>query len=555
MPSFFSSIADKAQNALNQTPLAGSSGFHGSRTLENLSHQLRTFQQQYSSSTTPVQKIITSGKGIAIDFDSLSHDAQAHSKELYLWGQAEKDDLKDVSDRLAWLNFVHGSLAHTLAEHINTSRAPFKALRAAEAQVAPRRAMRANLENQINKLENENKAGSHQRLGDLRVQLHKVEMDDENAEKEIELLKRKALAESESAKWAAIREYAEKVVLLSQAADAIIPELPSVPPTKEQPYTGAQATASVRASMQKALDQYRPNSLDLVLSKPTEAEVKRSDTRSFGETHANELSQIGAHGPEIQSSLPVTPPSQSSSGSYAPPAGPPPQHHAISSSQSLKAAPVNVSTSPSPPSHASSPPTHTPPLNPATLNQSPAPIPVDAQSKQSAVASPDPSDSSTNVPAVLPTVAETGVPKSAGPGGPGPATGSLLDLKAEGKKPQSQASPAPQSDLPGYNTEAPKWESAEEEKKRLEREERERILAYTQQSPGAGAPPATGTSPSVHEDTKPKQESAEEEKKRLEREEREKVLRDGGSGGPGGPPHHDGPDGDSDLPPYEEFTA
>ena len=47
------------------------------------------------SSATPVQKIITSQKGISIDFDSLSRDTHSHSKELYLWGQAEADDIKD----------------------------------------------------------------------------------------------------------------------------------------------------------------------------------------------------------------------------------------------------------------------------------------------------------------------------------------------------------------------------------------------------------------------------------------------------------------------------
>lgn len=30
-----------------------------------------------------------------MDYDSVSRDAQAHSKELYTWGQTETDDLKD----------------------------------------------------------------------------------------------------------------------------------------------------------------------------------------------------------------------------------------------------------------------------------------------------------------------------------------------------------------------------------------------------------------------------------------------------------------------------
>lgn len=50
-----------------------------------------------TSSTSPVQKIVTTQKGIALDLDSVSRDSHAHSKELYLWGQTEDGDLKDGS--------------------------------------------------------------------------------------------------------------------------------------------------------------------------------------------------------------------------------------------------------------------------------------------------------------------------------------------------------------------------------------------------------------------------------------------------------------------------
>lgn len=79
-------------------------------------------------------------------------------------------------------------------------------------------------------------------------------------------------------------------------------------------------------------------------------------------------------------------------------------------------------------------------------------------------------------------------------------------------------------------------ESAEDEKKRLEREDRERLLR---------SEPSRTASTSRHE-------SAEDEKKRLEREERERVLRAGGTqGGPPGPnvPDPDVDDGDGSTPP------
>ena len=47
------------------------------------------------SSVTPVQRIITTQKGIALDYDGLAGDTQAHSKELYMWGQSEEADIRD----------------------------------------------------------------------------------------------------------------------------------------------------------------------------------------------------------------------------------------------------------------------------------------------------------------------------------------------------------------------------------------------------------------------------------------------------------------------------
>jgi hypothetical protein len=109
--SFLSSFADKAQSAINQTPLAGhipgtsapdqpsanqsaAQGGHRSVTMEALQHQIRSIGQQYTT-TTPVQRIITSEKGVAIDCDALARDAKAQSKELYTWGQTQPEDLKD----------------------------------------------------------------------------------------------------------------------------------------------------------------------------------------------------------------------------------------------------------------------------------------------------------------------------------------------------------------------------------------------------------------------------------------------------------------------------
>jgi hypothetical protein len=59
---------------------------------------------------------------------------------------------------------------------------------------------------QITRIENEHPKGNEKRLADLRDQLRKAEADDQNAEREVEIMKRKAVRESEQVKWDALRE-------------------------------------------------------------------------------------------------------------------------------------------------------------------------------------------------------------------------------------------------------------------------------------------------------------------------------------------------------------
>lgn len=312
-------------------------------------------------------------------------------------------------------------------------------------------------------------------------------------------------------------------MLLAHASVPILSALPSVPPTPSEPYTGASATAAARASLQHVLDNYKAGLLNVPPHTLGASDLSRSDTRSFGETHASELSSIASDPTgSIRSTIPVTPP----------PAGRPQPVQLHDSS-----VPQQQNTPPK--SDASLGRLASPPINPQVLNSDPAPIPIPGTASISSVSAPDPS--------LHPTIAETGVPVSAGKNGPGPASGSLHDIKAASPTagPRSGGLPGNETHDLGFG-QAPsggfgqpssggpgapaKWESAEEEKKRLQREERERILAQ----------PA------------PAHESAEEEKKRLEREERERVLNAGGSNiarddstKKGGP--------DEDLPPYQDI--
>lgn len=111
-----------------------------------------------------------------------------------------------MTDRLAYLNFVKGSLASSLAIKLNEARSPLKALRDAEAALAPKRNIRAGMQLRIRKLEHSQDKIAERQIAELSDQLARAEKNDEPQEKEILLLKRKAIRDSEQAKWDAVRE-------------------------------------------------------------------------------------------------------------------------------------------------------------------------------------------------------------------------------------------------------------------------------------------------------------------------------------------------------------
>lgn len=263
------------------------------------------------------------------------------------------------------------------------------------------------------------------------------------------------------------------------------------------------------------------------------SDLGRSDTRSFGESHASELSSISSDITSgTQPGIPLTPP-PTANRPLASQTHPPSAFKAGDSTSSV-------------------PEKSSPPINPSNLNQTPAPIPNAGISSPAAPVPIVASDPVVNLPAVTPTVAETGVPVSAGPSGPGPASGSLRDIKAASPNAGPQSGGLSGNEQGGDSFGSPAaigaassmYETAEEEKKRLQREDREKVLAQPQPitatttATASPSPPATSDKP---------YETADEEKKRLEREDRDKILRQGG--GAAG----DSSKKDDDLPPYQDY--
>ena len=294
-------------------------------------------------------------------------------------------------------------------------------------------------------------------------------------------------------KLTGIYQYGNKLVLLAGAAEQLLNVLPSTP----GPYHGQQQTAAVRAALQRALDSgYAPPTEHLPVNIGT---VSADDHKSFGETHAHELSQITNNGHYDAYSRPQTPKLPTSTQSDAHPINPGALNNAPASIPPPTMNPNTYSPpSTSPPLPTSQPKHYNPPAD-APKSYAPPSAPLgEPISYTTPLAVPPSHVEATNAP----TVAETGIPVSAGAEGPGPAQGSLA---YGGEHDQSVPRPAV-----GYGAGTGEAET----------------LPPTYVGPTAGSQEvnlhASGT---IKRPLETHHESAEEEKKRLEREERERVLR------------------------------
>lgn len=127
---------------------------------------------------------------------------------VYIY-DADRDNLQRsrssiVTDRLAYFQYVQGSLAASLAEKLDAARVPLKSLRDKEDSLAVRKNTRNDYEQRIAKLELS--SGNEKKINDLEELLQRAYVEDDPLEKEVQLLERKAIKDSEKAKWEAIRE-------------------------------------------------------------------------------------------------------------------------------------------------------------------------------------------------------------------------------------------------------------------------------------------------------------------------------------------------------------
>ncbi|GAA5971052.1 hypothetical protein JCM8115_006131 [Rhodotorula mucilaginosa] len=470
LSSFISRAADKLPPVSSLPHLARQQGVK----LDPRQHQ----------ETLQLQLLIKSLSGVAHDQTSLARQQQQYSKDLFLWSKDDRgDDVVDICDRLAYLAFKSGEVEQAAARKMEESRIVLKDIRNFENDLVPRRRNQHNIATRIATLQKEVAAATSKKsdrkyedqIVKLQAELQAVAAENLTFETSFSVLKRTKLHEAFSLQFEAQKELGEKLALIAGYGKLLLQGMETDGTGPD--YSGKERTARVKAELEEALAKWTPSPMPQLKAHGdgSSALLDRSDTRSFGDTHASVLSETPADDTRSETSAAIAhatvtrshphvahPPPLATLTSEAefdfaavreekaaaPPPLPPHPTSATTTSTS------NLSIPPPLPARNLSPTSPTfggigggsgRPGSPGQgINLSPTPRPQ-SSSSSSQLASPPtlrahpvPPEYGTDSAPRDPTVAETGDPKL---GTGGPATGVLRPRRSSAASPPTATSP------------------------------------------------------------------------------------------------------------------
>ncbi|PLW06431.1 hypothetical protein PCANC_23545 [Puccinia coronata f. sp. avenae] len=301
--------------------------------INNLRQFQATYDPRQAAETLKLQLLIKAQKSLVIDSEGLARDSHMLSKQLYLWACDEPDHaLKDVGDRLAYMNYQLGDLQQQYAQKMETSRSDLKEIRNLENELLKLRDREKSLQNQLNKLlqDGRAKAETSEKISSLTAERAGVIQKVQETEAMIPDHKRRLIQSSYRTQFQALREMGDKLMIISQFGDLLLDQLD--PDHPHLPYTAHHRTAQIKGAASQILNDYngpvfsKPNNdlANFQFDSPAQisegsSSLHRTDTRLFGETHHHVLAE-GANDPHgashagTSSNVNTTRPSTSTAG-------------------------------------------------------------------------------------------------------------------------------------------------------------------------------------------------------------------------------------------------
>ncbi|GAA5823092.1 hypothetical protein JCM10212_005718 [Sporobolomyces blumeae] len=241
--------------------------------------------------TLQLQLYIKSVRNVGTDLAALARDSSVASKNLFLWAKDDPGaDIVDIFDRAAFLQFKTSEIEQAAAAKVEEARVLLKDIRNFENDLSNRRKNRANLDTKLQKERDKHSKGKNtEQIHELSTELAQADAEIKTFEESFEALKRQKLHESFSIQMQAQKELGEKLAIVAGYGELLIQGMETDGISND--YHGKDRTASIKADLEESLLSWQPSSVPTLSNRGSS--LQHSDTRSFGATHADQLSQLG----------------------------------------------------------------------------------------------------------------------------------------------------------------------------------------------------------------------------------------------------------------------
>ncbi|GAA5930379.1 uncharacterized protein JCM15063_004790 [Sporobolomyces koalae] len=285
---------------MSEQPSKGSQLLASGKELFNkLPKDLNALRQQTTpllyrhEDTLKLQLYIRSQRGVTDSLSALSRNSQLASKNLFVWTQQDDQgaDISDVFDRAAFLQYKSSEVHAEAAARIEQSRLFLKDIRNSENELSIRRKNRTALATKLQTLKDKDTRGkSSDQIATLQNELDQLDSEIVTSTSAFAALQRQKLHESFALRFAAEREMGEKLAIIASYGELLLQTMETDGIDAE--YGGKRKTAQIKVELEQALAAWKPSPVP-ALPESSASSFQHSDTRSFGATHADQLSLLG----------------------------------------------------------------------------------------------------------------------------------------------------------------------------------------------------------------------------------------------------------------------
>ncbi|PSK39907.1 sphingolipid long chain base-responsive protein PIL1 [Candidozyma pseudohaemuli] len=247
-------------------PSSTKSKFFGKGSLSS------SFRKQTAGAWGPellrkLAQLVKMEKNLMRSIEITSNERKETAKQLSLWGEANDDDISDITDKLGVLIYEIGELEDQFIDRYDQYRITLKSIRDIEGSVQPSRDRKQKITDNIAYLKY--KDPQSPKINVLEQELVRAEAESLVAEAQLSNITREKLKTAFNYQFDSTREHAEKIALIAGYGKALLElldESPVTPGETRPAYDGYEASKQIIVDAENALAAW---TFDTAVVKPT----------------------------------------------------------------------------------------------------------------------------------------------------------------------------------------------------------------------------------------------------------------------------------------------